>query len=326
MEKAILVTGGAGYIGSHTAKALSQAGYLPITFDNLVYGHEWAVRWGPLIEADLADPTTLQRVFRDYKVEGVIHFAAYAYVGESMAHPEKYFRNNVANTLNLLEAMQAAGVRNIVFSSTCATYGMPSEVPIPEDHRQHPINPYGESKLFIERVLYWHHLAHGLRYAALRYFNAAGADPDGEIGEDHDPETHLIPLAIETALGKRNCLDIFGTDYPTPDGTAIRDYIHVTDLATAHVRALEKLLAGDAGFSVNLGTGQGHSVKEVIETVRKIGESEVVVRESPRRPGDPPVLVAAPTRAARLLDWHPRYSDLSTIVKTAWSWHERRMQ
>jgi len=324
MEKAILVTGGAGYIGSHTTKALSQAGYLPITFDNLVYGHSWAVRWGPLIEADLADPTALQRVFRDYKVEGVIHFAAYAYVGESMAHPEKYFRNNVANTLNLLEAMQAAGVRNIVFSSTCATYGMPREVPIPEDHRQHPINPYGESKLFIERVLHWHHLAHGLRYAALRYFNAAGADPDGEIGEDHDPETHLIPLAIETALGKRNYLDIFGTDYPTPDGTAVRDYIHVTDLATAHVRALEKLLAGDAGFSVNLGTGQGYSVREVVETVRKIGGAEVITRESPRRPGDPPILVAAPTRAGQLLGWHPRYSDLSTIVKTAWDWHTRQ--
>ncbi|HYE35241.1 UDP-glucose 4-epimerase GalE [Methylocaldum sp.] len=324
MEKAILVTGGAGYIGSHTAKALSQAGYLPITFDNLVYGHSWAVRWGPLFEADLANTTALQQVLRDYKVEGVIHFAAYAYVGESMAHPEKYFRNNVVNTLNLLEAMQAAGIRSIVFSSTCATYGLPGETPIPEDHRQHPINPYGESKLFIERVLHWHHVAHGLCYAALRYFNAAGADPDGEIGEDHDPETHLIPLAIETALGKRNCLDIFGTDYPTPDGTAIRDYIHVTDLATAHVRALEKLLAGSGGFCVNLGTGQGHSVRQVVETVKEIGGREVVVRESPRRPGDPPILVAAPTRAGQLLDWYPRYSDLSTIIKTAWDWHERQ--
>ncbi len=324
MKKVILVTGGAGYIGSHTAKALSGAGYLPIAFDNLVYGHRWAARWGPLCEADLADLVALRQVFRDYKVEGVIHFAAFAYVGESMAHPEKYFRNNVVNTLNLLEAMQAADVRNIVFSSTCATYGLPSEIPIPENHAQHPINPYGESKLFIERVLHWHHVAHGLRYAALRYFNAAGADPDGEIGEDHDPETHLIPLAIETALGKRDCLEIMGTDYPTPDGTAIRDYIHVTDLATAHVRALEKLLAGGAGFCINLGTGQGHSVRQVIEMVQKVGGSEVATRESPRRPGDPPILVAAPIRAGEVLDWHPRHSELSTIIETAWNWHERQ--
>lgn len=325
MPDVVLVTGGAGYIGSHTCKALSAAGYLPVTLDNLVYGHPWAVKWGPLVQADLADRSALRQAFHDYPVRGVVHFAAYAYVGESMSFPEKYFRNNVINTLNLLEAMNEASVRPIVFSSTCATYGVPREVPIPEDHAQQPINPYGESKLFIEKALHWHDVAHGVRYAALRYFNAAGADPDGEIGEDHEPETHLLPLAIEAALGKRERLEIFGTDYPTPDGTAIRDYIHVTDLATAHVKALGQLLAGGSSMKLNLGTGSGHSVREVVEAVARVARRPVPVRESPRRPGDPPSLVAAPSRAGEVLDWRPQYSDLATIVATAWRWHERQL-
>lgn len=324
MLQPILVTGGAGYIGSHTCKALRDQGYLPVTLDNLVYGHRWAVNWGPFIQGDLADPSTLRQVFNDYPIKGVIHFAAYAYVGESMTHPEKYFRNNVVNTLNLLEAMREAGVRQIVFSSTCATYGIPTEVPIPEHHTQHPINPYGESKLFVEKALHWLDAAHGLRYAALRYFNAAGADPDGEIGEDHEPETHLIPLAIEAALGKREQLHIFGTDYPTPDGTAIRDYIHVTDLAAAHVKALDHLLAGGSSLQLNLGTGCGHSVRQVVDMVERVGKRPVPVRESPRRPGDPPSLVAAPSQANALLGWWPRYSDLRQIIETAWRWHERQ--
>ncbi|MGY6214222.1 UDP-glucose 4-epimerase GalE [Methylolobus aquaticus] len=325
MKKHILVTGGAGYIGSHTAKALSLSGYVPVTFDNMVYGHRWAVKWGPLIEGDLGDTAAIERVLKDYPIEGVIHFAAYAYVGESMTSPEKYFRNNAINTLHLLEAMKAAGVHDLVFSSTCATYGVPGEVPIPEDHPQRPINPYGESKLFIERVLHWHHLAHGLNYAALRYFNAAGADLDGEIGEAHDPETHLIPLAIESALGLRKGLEIYGTDYPTPDGTAVRDYIHVADLADAHVRALRHLASGGESLRANLGTGHGHSVREVISAVERVGGRPVPVRECPRRPGDPPELVAAPTRAGDVLHWTPRFSDLDTIISSAWRWHQQQV-
>lgn len=322
--RSVLVTGGAGYIGSHTCKALAAAGYLPVTLDNLVYGHSWAVRWGPFEQADLADRTEVERVLRRYDVAAVVHFAAYAYVGESMADPGKYFRNNVANTLNLLEAMRAAGVGRIVFSSTCATYGVPDAVPIGEDLPQRPVNPYGESKLFIERALHWNGVAHGLRWTALRYFNAAGADPDGEIGEEHDPETHLIPLAIETALGRRRELQVMGTDYPTPDGTAIRDYIHVTDLADAHVGALRRLEAGGASGALNLGTGRGYSVREVIAMVERVSGRQVNARNAPRRAGDPAVLVAAPGRARELLGWEPRWSNLQTIVQTAYRWHSAR--
>jgi UDP-arabinose 4-epimerase len=319
--RSVLVTGGAGYIGSHTCKALAAAGYSPVALDNLVYGHRRAVRWGPFEQADLADREAVERVLRKHDIAAVIHFAAYAYVGESMTDPGKYFRNNVANTLNLLEAMRAADVGRIVFSSTCATYGVPEAVPIAEDHPQRPVNPYGESKLFIERALYWNGVAHGLRWMALRYFNAAGADPDGEIGEDHEPETHLIPLAVETALGRRDELQVMGTDYPTADGTAIRDYIHVTDLADAHVRALRHLeAAGDSG-AMNLGTGRGHSVREVVAMVERISGRKVNARNSPRRAGDPPALVAAPGRAKQVLGWEPRWSSLETIVQTAYRWH-----
>jgi|APFre7841882590_1041340.scaffolds.fasta_scaffold22988_2 UDP-arabinose 4-epimerase len=319
--RSVLVTGGAGYIGSHTCKALAAAGYSPVALDNLVYGHRWAVRWGALEQADLADREAIERVLHKHDIAAVIHFAAYAYVGESMTDPGKYFRNNVANTLNLLEAMRAAGVGRIVFSSTCATYGVPDAVPIAEDHPQRPVNPYGESKLFIERALYWNGVAHGLRWMALRYFNAAGADPDGEIGEDHDPETHLIPLAIETALGRRHELQVMGADYPTPDGTAVRDYIHVTDLADAHVRALRHLEAEGTSGALNLGTGRGHSVREVVAMVERVSGRKVNARNAPRRAGDPPALVAAPGRAKELLGWEPRWSSLETIVQTAYRWH-----
>lgn len=317
----VLVTGGAGYIGSHTCKALAEAGHTPVTYDNLVYGHRQFVKWGPFVEGELGDGAHLARTFREYAIDAVIHFAAYAYVGESMTDPGKYFRNNVVNTLTLLDTMVANQVKHIVFSSTCATYGIPERVPIDEAHPQRPVNPYGESKLFVEKALHWHGVAHDLRWFALRYFNAAGADPDGELGEEHDPETHLIPLVIKTALGQRSHVDVFGTDYPTPDGTAIRDYIHVRDLADAHVRALQHLRKGQPSAVANLGTGTGHSVKEVIDMVEKVTGKKVNARLAPRRPGDPPALVADPHHAKMLLGWQPQSSDLKTIIETAWRWH-----
>jgi UDP-arabinose 4-epimerase len=320
----VLVTGGAGYIGSHACKALSAAGHIPVTYDSLVYGHPWAVQWGPLVEGDLADDDLLKKTLREHRIEAVMHFAAFAYVGESMEDPGKYFRNNVGNTIRLLDAMVEQRVENIVFSSTCATYGMPESGSIAEDHPQRPVNPYGESKLFVERALHWYGAAHGIRSAALRYFNAAGADPDGEIGEEHDPETHLIPLVIQAALGQRPQVQIFGTDYPTPDGSAVRDYIHVTDLAAAHVSAIDRLADGHESFAVNLGTGQGHSVKDVIATVERLSGRRVNTRECDRRPGDPPSLVAQPGLAAELLGWTPRCSELETIVATALQWHQRQ--
>jgi len=319
----ILIVGGAGYIGSQTAKRVAQAGLEPVVFDNLVYGHKWAVKWGPLVEGDLADGALIRDVLEKHEVTAVVHFAAYAYVGESVLHPRKYFRNNVAGTLNLLDAMIDAGVRDIVFSSTCATYGEPARVPIDEQHPQSPVNPYGETKLAIERALFWYQRAYPIRFAALRYFNAAGADPDGELGEDHDPETHLIPLAIEAALGGKG-LDIYGTDYQTPDGTAIRDYIHVQDLADAHVAALEKLRGGATRLFVNLGTGRGHSVREVIAAVEKVSGKKVPARECDRRAGDPPVLVADARLAADVLGWQARMPGIETIVEHAWRWKNKR--
>ena len=318
----ILIVGGAGYIGSQTAKRVAQAGLKPVVFDNLVYGHRWAVKWGPLIEGDLADGAQIRRVLEEHQITAVVHFAAYAYVGESVTHPRKYFRNNLVGTVNLLDAMLDAGVRDIVFSSTCATYGDPVRVPIDETHPQSPVNPYGETKLAVERVLHWYQRAYPLRFAALRYFNAAGADPEGELGEDHAPETHLIPLAIEAARGGTP-LNIFGTDYPTPDGTAIRDYIHVQDLADAHVAALDKLRNGATSLFVNLGTGRGHSVREVIAAVEKVSGKKVPAKESGRRAGDPPALVADARRAAEVLGWKPRLADIETIVEHAWRWASR---
>lgn len=324
-DRTILVTGGAGYVGSHACKALARAGYTPVVYDNLSRGHREAVRWGDLVEGDLADRPRLAAALRETGAGAVMHFAAFAFVGESMRDPGLYFRNNVANTLTLLAAMAEAGVATIVFSSTCATYGDPDRVPIDEDHPQRPVNPYGESKLMIERVLDWHGRLAGLRWAALRYFNAAGADPGGEIGEAHEPETHLIPLALAAADGGP-ALRIFGTDYDTPDGTAVRDYIHVDDLATAHVLALRHLAAGGASAAVNLGTGRGHSVREVIAAIEAETGRRVRVEEAPRRAGDPPALVADPTRARNLLGWAPACSSLPTIVETAWRWHLRQAQ
>ncbi len=294
----VLVTGGAGYIGSHTCKALSRAGLSPIVLDNLSSGHRWAVKWGPLIEGDLSDSQLLKQVMKEHEIQAVAHFAASAYVGESMTDPGKYFRNNVTGSLNLLDAMVAAGVQNIVFSSSCTVYGNAVAEMISEDHPRRPINPYGESKLFIEKALTWYEAAHGIRHAALRYFNAAGADPDGELGEEHDPETHLIPLIALTALGHRQSIRVYGRDYPTPDGTAIRDYIHVTDLAEAHALAADRLLRGGGSFAVNLGSGTGHSVRQVIDMVETLSGRQVNAVDSDRRPGDPPRLVA-PSRACR---------------------------
>jgi UDP-glucose-4-epimerase GalE len=325
MKRCVLVTGGAGYIGSHTCKALARSGYVPVAFDNLVHGHRTAVRWGPFIHGDLADDDLVRRVLKDYAVEAVLHFAGYAYVGESMRKPGKYFRNNFGNTITLLDAMRAEGVQRIVFSSTCATYGAPEWLPIGEDHPQRPVNPYGESKLFVERALGWYAADSSLRYASLRYFNAAGADADGEIGEDHDPETHLIPLAIDAAMRIGPELQIFGTDYATPDGTAIRDYVHVTDLAQAHVAALEWLRRDQRNLCANLGTGQGYSVREVIRMVEEVGGRPVPVKEGPRRRGDPASLVAARSAALAELGWTPGHSDLRNIIATAWSWSARRL-
>ena len=320
----ILIVGGAGYIGSQTAKAVAAAGLEPVVLDNLVYGHRWAARWGPLIEGHIGDRALVGRVLTEHRVTAVIHFAAYTYVGESVQDPRKYFHNNVTGTLALLDAMVDHGVRDIVFSSTCATYGEPVQVPMTEDHPQKPMNPYGESKLAVERILHWYQGAYGLRYAALRYFNAAGADPDGEIGEDHDPETHLIPLAIGAALGRTPKLQIFGTDYPTPDGTAIRDYIHVADLADAHLLALGCLQKGEKALALNLGTGKGHSVRELVATVEKVTGRQVPRVEVGRRAGDPPALVADASRAARSLRWQPKYAQLDTIVEHAFRWHEKK--
>jgi UDP-glucose-4-epimerase GalE len=323
MKPVILVTGGAGYIGSHTCKALARAGCQPVVVDNLSRGFRHAVKWGPLEVLDLRDGVGLRALFGRYPIAAVVHFAAFAYVGESVRDPRLYFDNNVVATLSLLDAMLASNVRTIVFSSTCATYGDPVTLPIPETHPQAPINPYGDSKLFIEKVLRWYGSAEAMRWMALRYFNAAGADADGEIGEEHDPETHLVPLAIQAALGQRPGLEIFGTDYPTPDGTAIRDYVHVTDLADAHVRALRYLEAGGDSGAANLGTGRGYSVREVVQTVERVSGRPVPTAEVARRPGDPPALYAKADRARTLLGWQPQHSDIEAIVATAHAWHAR---
>ncbi len=324
MTRNILVTGGAGYIGAHVCKALVSAGYTPVTIDNLANGHRDAVRWGPLIEADLADPNALAAAFKTHSVTAVIHLAGVIEVGWSMRDPLRFFRNNVANMIGLLEAMRAAGLDTIVFSSTAAVYGAPQSDSIDERHPTVPVSPYGETKLMVERILAWTAVAHGLKWRALRYFNAAGADPSGEIGEDHSPETHLVPRACLAALGKGPMLDVFGADYPTRDGTAIRDYVHVSDLAVAHVQALARLMAGGASGPLNLGTGRGQTVAEVIGAVEKAAGRKVPRRARPRREGDAPVLVANPAAAKRELGWTPVIADLDAIVETAWRWHVSR--
>jgi UDP-glucose-4-epimerase GalE len=318
--RAVLVTGGAGYIGSHAAKALHQAGYRVVVFDNLVAGHRAAVKFGELVEADIVDTAAVRAALRRHEISAVMHFAAFLDVGESVREPAKYYRNNVTGALSVLEAMAAESVRHFVFSSTCATYGEPLETPIAETHPQAPINSYGESKLAVERALPHFATAHGMKYVALRYFNAAGADPGGEIGEDHSPEIHVIPRAVEAATGGRG-LQVFGDDYPTPDGTCLRDYIHVTDLADAHLKALELIAGGGASGAYNLGTGTPHSVREVIEAVARVTERQVPWTLAPRRPGDPAILYAAAQKARAELGWTPAFGDLETIVRTAWDWH-----
>lgn len=319
----ILITGGAGYIGSHANKELTKRGYSTMVIDNFHYGHEEFLKWGKSVKGDLADTTLLRQIFRDHPIRAVMHFAAYAYVGESVKEPQKYYLNNVRNTLNLLEIMFENDVRNFIFSSTCAVYGEPGKVPITEDMEFRPVSPYGETKAVVEGVLKDYSAAYGLKYVSLRYFNAAGADPDCEVGEWHEPETHLIPLVLDTALGRREQIEIFGTDYDTPDGTCVRDYVHVSDLAAAHVLALEHLMSGGASDVFNLGSGTGASVKEVIDKARAITGAEIKAVESERRPGDPPALVASNDKITRKLGWKPGGSDISHIIETAWDWHRR---
>lgn len=323
MTRAVLVAGGAGYVGGHTCKALARAGFLPVVLDNLSTGHRDFVRWGPLVEADIHDVSIVADTIRGHGCVAAVHFAACAYIGESMSDPAKYYDNNVAGSLALLAGMRAADCRSLVFSSTCAVYGQPTRLPIVEETPRDPINPYGSSKLMVERILADFQTAYGLGSIALRYFNACGADPDGEIGELRDPETHLIPRAMMALQGHVSDFAVFGADFQTPDGTAIRDYIHVTDLANAHVAALARLLAGSPGGVFNLGTGHGHSVLDVLRAIeRETGERLPDVTGG-RRPGDPAELVADVSRARRELGFDPAYSDLGGIVRTAWAWHRR---
>jgi len=319
----ILVTGGAGYIGSHTVKMLLGAGHHVVVLDNLSYGHRAAVPETSLIVADLRDVDHLDQILVAHRIDSVIHFAASTFVGESVSDPAKYYLNNLVHSANLLERVRRHGISKFVFSSTCATYGVPAKSPITEAAPQHPINPYGNTKLAFERMLADFAKPYGIGYAALRYFNASGAAPDGSIGEDHTPETHLIPLVIQAALGQRPHIEIYGTDYPTPDGTCIRDYIHVDDLAAAHVHALDRIEPG-VGRCLNVGTGRGYSVREVIRTVEEVSGRKVPTKEGPRRAGDPPELVAAADAIRRDLNWEPKYTELRTIVETAWNWHRNK--
>jgi UDP-arabinose 4-epimerase len=318
----VVVTGGAGYIGSHTCKALANAGYLPIVFDSLERGCVEAVRWGPLVKVDLRDKADLAAKLADAKPAAVIHFAALAYVGESVLEPSRYYENNVVGTLNLLNAMRMANVSNIVFSSTCAVYGVPRKTPIDETFDLAPINPYGTTKRVAEEMLRDFGRAYGIKSVCLRYFNAAGDDLDGEIGENHDPETHLIPLALMAAAGELPSLKIFGNDYPTRDGTCVRDYVHVSDLASAHVAALRYLERETESQAINIGTGHGFSVAEVIESVRRVTGKQISVEYVDRREGDPPELVAVADKAHRVLGWRPLFTDLDSIVASAWRWHQ----
>jgi UDP-arabinose 4-epimerase len=323
MASRVLIVGGAGFIGSQTAKHVAAAGLEPVVFDNMSSGHRWALKWGAFVEGDIADRAALERVIDAHRIDAVIHLAGLIQVGESVREPRKYFHNNVVATLTLLDVMGARGVRDIVFSSSAAVYGTPVRVPLDEQHPVAPLSPYGDSKLFVERFLEWYGQAYGLRWAALRYFNAAGADPDGQLGEEHAAESHLIPLALDAALGGP-ALSVFGSDYPTPDGTAVRDYIHVADLADAHVLALGHLGKGGASFTANVGTGRGHSVQEVIDAVERIVGKPVVRRDAPRRAGDSPELVADARKIASLLGWRPRYPELEVMVEHAFRWRSAR--
>lgn len=321
MSLDVLVCGGAGYIGAHAARWLAEAGHRVTVLDNLATGHREAVRWGELIEADIRDPQALRRVFAAGRYDAVMHFCALSLVGESMTQPYAYYDNNVMGTLGLLQAMREAGVERLVFSSTAAVFGTPQQALIDEAHPTAPINPYGASKLMVERILDDAARAYGLRSVALRYFNAAGATPSAEIGESHTPETHLIPNALRAAAGTGEPLRLFGNDYATPDGTCVRDYVHVDDLAAAHLKALEYLHDHPGAHRFNLGNGQGFSVLEVIEAVRRVSGRDLPFRWEPRRPGDPPALVAASAQARQVLGWEPHYTDLGQIIASAWRWH-----
>lgn len=318
----ILVTGGAGYIGSHACKALAKEGFIPVCFDNLSTGHESSVKWGPFVKADIRNEEALDFAFEKYKPKGVLHFAAKAYVVESTIDPGKYYENNVSGSIKLLQAMVKHNVKTIVFSSTCATYGNPKTTTIDESHEQNPINPYGKSKLMVEEILQDFSKAHGIQHINLRYFNAAGDDFELETGEDHCPETHIIPSLIETALGMRQKIQIFGTDFPTDDGTAVRDYIHVYDLASAHIKALQYLWNTSLSQNINLGTGKGYSILEIIAMVEKVSQTQLIKDFQPRRAGEPSRLIADISKAKKLLLWEPIYSDLETIIRSAYSWHK----
>jgi UDP-glucose 4-epimerase len=320
----ILIVGGAGYIGAHINKQLNINGYDTIIFDNLSHGHQDFVKWGTFEGGDLGNIEEIREIFKKYPITAVMHFAAFTYVGESVENPEKYYRNNVCNTLNLLQVMREFEVNKLVFSSTCATYGDPVEIPITENHPQNPISPYGRGKLMVENIMADYSRAYNLKYVSLRYFNAAGADSESEIGEFHEPETHLIPLILDAASGKRKNIKIFGTNYSTPDGTCVRDYIHVTDLADAHLKALKYLENGGDSDYFNLGNGNGFSVREVIEMARKVTGKNIIAVEDSRRPGDPPVLVGSSDKIRKILKWNPEYDDLYQIILTAWMWHEKK--
>jgi UDP-glucose-4-epimerase GalE len=320
----VLVTGGAGYIGSHACAALAAKGHEVVVFDNLAHGHRDFVQWGDLIVGDLRNAVEITAAMASERPDAVMHFAALIAVGESVENPAKYYQNNVGGSLNLLDAMRASGVDEFVFSSTAAVYGVPETDPIPENHKKAPINPYGATKLMVEQALGDYGAAYGLRHAALRYFNAAGADPEGRVGEAHEPETHVIPLALEAAIGDPTAFRIFGTDYDSPDGTAIRDYIHVVDLADAHVRALEHLAAGGDSLQLNLGTGKGVTVREIVAAVERVTGKSLKPREIERRAGDPPSLVADSRACRETLGWAPRRSDLDTIIADAWAWRLKR--
>jgi UDP-glucose 4-epimerase len=319
----ILIVGGAGYIGSHVNKLLHENGEKTLVLDNLSYGHKDFVKWGEFVKGDLSDIDLLTNIFEKYNIDAVMHFAAFTYVGESVEDPQKYYVNNLKNTLNLLGVMKNFKVNKFIFSSTCAVYGEPQKLPLSEDHPLNPVNPYGNSKLMVEKILEDYSKAYDLNYVSLRYFNAAGADPEAEIGELHNPETHLIPLILDAASGKRESVSIYGTDYSTPDGTCIRDYIHVLDLAQAHYKSLKYLNNKNNSQVFNLGNGNGFSVKEVIKTCQKVTGNEIKVIEDEPRAGDPPILVGSSIKAREILGWDPQWNDLKDIISTAWKWHQK---
>lgn len=319
----ILIVGGAGYIGAHVNKLLNESGYETVILDNLSHGHKEAVQWGKLCQCDIKDIDSIEKIFEEYDIQAVMHFSSFIEVGESVQNPQKYYQNNVVNTLNLLNTMIKYDVKKFIFSSTCATYGVPQKIPLTEDHPQNPINPYGWTKLMVERILKDYDTAYGLKSIILRYFNASGADESGLIGEDHSPESHLIPLILDAAIAKREDIKIYGTDYDTPDGTCIRDYIHVNDLADAHIKALEYLDKNNTSNEFNLGNGKGFSVREVIDSVKKVTGNNFKVTETPRREGDPAVLIGSAQKAHELLGWTPIYDNIDDIVKTAWNWHKK---